>query len=135
MTRRDEINAAIGSLRNCAVPPWVSVVPVRMMEAWLLNDEPAIRAAAGNPRGRGRLNLPGGRDIEGLPDPKALLHQALVDASGLGQRRRRALNPRQLVYRVAELIDDFAPLDSLPAFARFSEDLRATIEQSGLADA
>jgi hypothetical protein len=130
--RREEIAQACGALIDCAVPPWVAVVPVRMMEAWLLNNENAIREAAGNPRGRRELNLPTGREIEGVADPKALLHRAIVEASGLGHRRRRSLNPRQLVYRVAELIDDFAPLDRLPAFVRFNTELRGIVEQTHL---
>jgi len=36
----------------------IPVVPVRMMEAWLLIDESAIRSAAGNPNGTENLSLP-----------------------------------------------------------------------------
>ena len=38
--------------------PIVRVIPVRMMEAWLLTDEGAIRSAAGNPNGTDPLNVP-----------------------------------------------------------------------------
>jgi hypothetical protein len=38
--------------------PVVCVVPVRMMEAWLLIDEMAIRRVAGNPNGRIPIELP-----------------------------------------------------------------------------
>jgi len=38
--------------------PRVPVVPVRMQEAWLLIDEPALRRAAGNPHGGVSLAMP-----------------------------------------------------------------------------
>jgi len=133
--RLHEIREAVDTLRDeVEVPPHVCVVPVRMTEAWLLQSEFAIRSAADNPNGRNALNLPPVRSIETLTDPKAVLYQLLVEASGLGQRRRRALNPRQLVYRIAELIDDFSALDQLPAFTRFNSELSRVFEQPDQAD-
>ncbi|MGH9764618.1 MAG: hypothetical protein ACREDR_41175 [Blastocatellia bacterium] len=46
-SRVAEINTAIQDIRG--LPDSIRVVPVRMQEAWLLFDEPAIRSAAGNP--------------------------------------------------------------------------------------
>jgi len=67
-TRRDEIRKAVEiATPNQATVP---VVPVRMTEAWLLIDEPAIRSAAGNPRGTMALDLPKLGAIEGTADPK-----------------------------------------------------------------
>ena len=40
------------------VEPAVAVAPVRMMKAWMLFDEVAIRKASGNPTGKSDLNLP-----------------------------------------------------------------------------
>jgi hypothetical protein len=58
----------------------IPVVPVRMTEAWLLPYDVAIRNAAGNPNGTMRLNLPNIRRLEDLPDPKNVLHDALIAA-------------------------------------------------------
>lgn len=125
--RRQEIARA---LRRARVrEPAVAVVPVRMLEAWLLFDEPALRRAAGNPNGRIRLDLPALDRIEALPDAKAVLREALQAASGLRGRRRRRLGLSQRAYRISQLIDDFSPLLSLPAFATFSDDLRQTLIQ------
>src|SRR5438067_10442591 len=44
--------------------PVVAVVPVRMLEAWLLCDELALRRAAGNPNGRQPLELPPANQLE-----------------------------------------------------------------------
>jgi hypothetical protein len=59
-TRRREIESAIRSLDSA--PRWIAVIPVRMMEAWLLIDERALRTAAGNPNGGEPLDLPRPRD-------------------------------------------------------------------------
>ena len=48
-----------------------------MTESWLLFNEPALRRAADNPLGRTMLELPRARDVEAIPDPKALLHRLL----------------------------------------------------------
>jgi hypothetical protein len=87
-----------------------------MTEAWLLFDERAVRFASGNPYGHAPLELPV-KSPEKVADPKAMLHDALRAASGLKGRRLRSLNVSQTVYRVAEYIDDFSPLQTVPAFA------------------
>lgn len=112
--RFSEIARAAAGVDGRIVP----VVPVRMTEAWLLFDEAAIRRAAGNPNGRVSLELPRIEDLERLPDPKRTLRQCLLTASELNRRRRDRLarDLPQRILRVADLIDDFAPLDTLPAF-------------------
>lgn len=125
--RREEISRALRQAR--IAEPAVAVVPVRMLEAWLLFDESALRQAAGNPNGRSRLALPPPDGVEAVPDPKIILRQALQEASGLGGRRRRRLGLSQRSYRISQLIEDFSPLFSLPAFASLSEDLRRVLIQ------
>ena len=85
-SRREEIAHALRFTDVAHIP----VVPVRMTEAWLLADETAIRSAAGNPNGMENLNLPELRRLEDLNDPKKVLHDALIVASGLNARRRIA---------------------------------------------
>ncbi len=107
--------------------PYVAVVPVRMTEAWLLFDEAAIRRAAGNPSGRDPIAMPPLARMDSIPDPKSLLHDLLLSASGLSSRRLGAFKVAQAVHRVAELIDDFAPLRVLPTFAALEADVRIAI--------
>jgi len=102
-----------------------------MQEAWLLFDEVALREAAGNPRGRQPLELPRLRDVEQLPDPKADLHRLLWTAQGEHIRRRRRVTPAALAHRVAELIEDFAPLRAIEAFAALEHELADVIEAHG----
>ena len=112
--------AAGGAIQVLHIP----VVPVRMTEAWLLADERAIRAASGNPNGNAELGLPDVRRLEELPDPKATLFEALRRASGLNAQRRSKFRARDRVRRIPDYIDDYSPLDVLPAFAALQTDIR-----------
>jgi len=97
-----------------------------MLEAWLLFDRAAIRRAAGNPNGAMPLELPELSRVEELPDPKAVLHSLLQEASGL--KGRRLNNLRVPVRRVAALIDGFAPLRRLSAFQRLEKDVQVFVQ-------
>lgn len=107
--------------------PHVAVVPVRMQEAWLLHDEPALRRAAGRPSGREPLGLPSLKQVEGLPDPKGILHEALRRANGARGRRAKRFSPDRAAYRLADLVTDWSPLRALPAFRRLEDDTRAAL--------
>jgi hypothetical protein len=126
--RRDEILKAFKGVAYGALPV-VCVVPVRMTEAWLLFDESAIRMAAGNPDGRVNLALPRLERCEEIPDPKALLHEALRTASELTGRRRKKFRPDVQVHRLADLVDDYSPLRRLPAFRALEGDLQAAVQR------
>jgi len=121
--RRQQVEAAVDDGRQ------VPVIPVRMSEAWLLHEETAIRRASGNPIGRTSLELPQPKDVEALVDPKQALFDALMKASELSGRRLKQLKRRrsQMRWRVAELINDYAPLVGVPAFDRLIEDVRTAL--------
>lgn len=121
--RRAEIPGADGRV--------VRVVPVRMTEAWLLCDETAIRRAAGNPHGRERLGLPDPRRLERLADPKGELERVTLAASGLSGRKRKRMQRDEAAFaeRVASLTEDFSPLDVLPAFRAFRQELDARLRE------
>ncbi len=93
-----------------------------MTEAWLLFDEMAIREASGCPNGKMPLELPALKKAESLPDPKEILHEAMRRASGLVGRRLKAFSPD--IRRLADLIDDFSPLRTLPSFKAFEGSLK-----------
>ena len=103
-----------------------------MTEAWLLFDELAVQRAAGNPNGRALLSIPV-RDPEAIADPKEHLRDALRQASGLSGRRLRNFSTSAAVHRVAEYVDDFTPLESLPAFQRLMNDLKSILRGRGWA--
>lgn len=114
-----------GAMSGIAVPH-VAVVPIRMLEAWLLHDERVIRRASGNGAGREDLLLPRLKDLELEADPKERLRQALLTASGLGPHRRqkRAKELSKQIRLVGAWIEDYSPLLALPAFSAFIVDLK-----------
>jgi len=126
-----EINEAVQTARNnnyiSSTFPVVPIVPVRMLEAWLLFDLNAIRMAAGNPNGTQSLALPSLSNLENIPDPKGSLHKMLRDASELHGRRLRRFNSDSALLRIPELIDDFGQLRKLTAFQKLEDDIRQTI--------
>lgn len=128
--RRDEILSAVPT-HQLHVP----VVPVKMQEAWLLIDEHAIRQAAGRPTASDPLGLPKISALEGLADPKRVLHTALRAASGATGRRLRQFKPHKVAHRVAMLVLDWSPLRALPAFQALETDTQAALESRALKEA
>ncbi len=73
---------------SSVVPPAVCVVPVRMLEAWLLFDEPALRRAAGNPHGQQPLKLPPSPSLRNYPIRKpscTLFSKKRADSKVVGE--------------------------------------------------
>lgn len=103
--------------------PTISVIPVRMQEAWLLHEEQAIRNASGNKAGKMPLDLPPLRTVEQIPDPKKTLFGLLKTASGLSGRRLQNFRPQAFVHRVADFIEDFEPLRKLWAFQSLEREI------------
>ena len=120
--RHLEIRRAVDRLAEAGFAiPAVAVVPVRMLEAWLLLDENAIRHAAGNPNGKQPLDLPAPQRLEERPDPKNDLHQALRQACGLRGRRLKKFNVSRAFWRITDYQQDFTALGQLPAFGQLEE--------------
>jgi hypothetical protein len=115
-----EINASCSKLSGQRL---VSVVPVRMTEAWLLVAPDAILKSVGNKDSNFPLNLPDIKRIESC-DAKTLLDAALNTAVNLNSRRRRRFRPEEYRTRVAELLTSVEPLRRLPSFLRLEADLR-----------
>ncbi len=124
--RKAEINRALDNI-GLENPPAVCVVPVRMMEAWLLIDEAALRLAAGNPNGQSPLAVPIMANLEGIPNPKQMLFTLLKNASELSGRRLKKLDVKRNAGRVAEYINDFAQLRNLPAFRALAADIEEAV--------
>lgn len=122
--RINEIEEALKQLEQSFDETVICVIPVRMTEAWLLFDEVAIRNAASNPKRNNLLKLPDLKKLESEPDPKNLLYNLLREASGLSSRRLKKFRPHDRVQRIAELIDDFSPLQALSAFQVLERDIQ-----------
>ncbi len=127
--RIKEIENALEQIK--VIPPPICVIPVQMLEAWLLFDIDAVRVAAGNPHGRVHLKLPPLKQVESLPNPKSQLYELLKQASELTGRRLKKFNPQERIHRLAELIDDFSSLRVLSAFQALEFDINNLIDQQG----
>ena len=129
-SRELEVQEALAELGKSRKPVSAAlcVIPVKMTEAWFLFDVLAIRNAAGNPNGTGDLNLPKVQVVEKLSDPKALLHDALKNASGRTGRHLKTFNVYESYQRLGSTIRDFSPLRQLEAFRAFESNLLSVIE-------
>lgn len=119
LERTDEIKHEANGIDE----PYVPAIPVRMIEAWLLLDEDAIRRAANNPNGTSALDIPTHHQWEKLPDPKETLFTLLRTATGLNNRRLNKFNVYEARIRLSKLIQNFEQLRSLEAFQIFEEQL------------
>lgn len=102
----------------------VPVIPVRMSEAWLLVNGPAIARAAG--ASSSIVTVPKTSTIENISDPKRHLDNLILEAAGNPSGRRRKIFKRSMVNRrvsVASIITDYSPLEDLHAFRCFQQSL------------
>ena len=120
--RESEIDTVVHELSvHYAIP----VIPVKMLETWLLIDENAIRRAAGNPSGTVPLSIPRVNRLENIADPKTQLLRTLRIASELTGRRLKKFNVYQARRRVAEEIESFKALLDLSSFQKLSHHISA----------
>lgn len=126
--RQEVVEAAAARAPGVLLVP---VVPVHMTETWLLLDEAMIRQVAGNPRGRGDLDLRTPRTAEDETSSKALLKAALAAASETTGRRHRTAAKRfpQHRHQLLENLDRTGPVNQLPAFQRLVRDVETVAEQ------
>lgn len=123
----------ISSAADTVMPgiPHVPVIPVRMTEAWLLLDEAEIRWVAGAPKDKVPLDLPKPAKVESVPDPKALLREALARASGLSGRKLKTFSKRFDQHRaqLLERIDPDGPIRTVQSWRDFNADLIAGLNR------
>jgi hypothetical protein len=97
--------------------PVLGVIPVRETEAWALADSTALARMLGRSGAGDRLGLPGGAELERLPDPKAVLRRLF--------ERQGRWSPQHLA-RLGELTS-LERLRELPSFRRWEDDLAEAI--------
>lgn len=117
--RLDEIVAAVGTSHN----QFITIIPVRMTEAWLFSDETAIRSAAANQAGKIDLKLPAKKSWESMPDPKQFLFDVLELASEKSGRALSKFKPQRQRHLVAQRSGDFSALRGLASFDFFESQL------------
>ncbi len=122
--RKSQVRKEIG---DEAFGQCICIVPIKMMETWLLIETDAIKKASGNRNNKQDLGLPSLSKLEKIPQPKDLLNEILKSASGLKGRNLDKFNPHKAIHLVAEYILDFSLLRELVAFQVFEADLISTV--------
>lgn len=125
--RKDEI---ITTLKNFKLNSIVCIIPVKMMETWLLIDPEAIKKASGNRKYSGNIDLPDIHRLEQESQPKRKLHDLLKQVSGLKGRNLQKFNIDRAVHLVAENITDYSALRKLKAFQVFEFDVKAVMKNN-----
>ncbi len=116
------------SIEVDCVEKTICIIPVKMMESWLLIDAKAIKKAAGNRNYKEKINLPAIKNIEKIQQPKQQLHDLLKEVSGLKGRNLDRFNVNKAVHLVAENIEDFSQLRNLNAFQSFECQLKKVVD-------
>ena len=124
--RKKEIEAKVDAIFKDKV---VCIIPIKLMEAWLLFDEEAIKKAAGNRNYPMAITLPSIAKLEGIQQPKEMLHTTLKEVSGTKSRNLKNFNVGAAVHRVGENIEDYSPLRSLVAFKEFEQDTLTAVSK------
>jgi Domain of unknown function (DUF4276) len=128
-SRKNEILKFFQKINTTFSEKFVPVVPVRMMETWLLIDEDAIKKAAGNRNYAPKIDLPKSKNLESISEPKDYLHDLLKKVSGLKGRRLENLKVSQTVHIIADSIEDYSQLRELQAFKQLENDVKKVLKE------
>ena len=103
-------------------PNLVAVVPVRMTEAWMLADKPALKRQIDTTLSDADLDI--NRLPERIADPKACIKEAIrLSLAHRTKRHRHGLSINDL-YEPMGVNTDLAQLASLPSYQKFQEAVR-----------
>lgn len=107
----------------------IPVIPVQMVEAWLLADADALRAVLGTAANSDALPIPtSATQIEGMANPKERLSEIVRLAYAHRTRRRRRFDVGELFQPLGEQIR-LEQLGRLPAYQTFVADLTYALIQ------
>ena len=127
--RYTEISTQVSSLSTAK--PYVAIVPVQELEAWLLVDEASIRSISENPLGTASLNLPKIKNIEKLSNPKEKLYEALALASEKSGRHldkfKQSLPKKRTI--LIERMKTTGAIQQLQSWTRMKNDIQLEISK------
>ena len=107
----------------------VPVIPVRMIEAWMLADCDVLRNVLGTNLSPQDLGLPARATlVEAITHPKEVLNEIVRKLNAVRSRRRPAINLNTKYEALARQID-LNKLLEVPAYKEFVNDLAKTLEE------
>jgi len=99
-----------------------AIVPVQMIEAWMLCDKGLLKAEIGTNKSDIELGLH--KDPEIYPDPKQIIEDAIrIARQGITKRRRRNLTTSELYLPIGQKAA-LSELERLPSYRKFKEEIR-----------
>lgn len=104
----------------------IPVVPVRMLETWLLADEEAIKRVAGNSSYPGKIScIPNVRSLENLAAAKQVLLDALCEASQVQGGRLAKFKKcfSEMRARLTFDLDPEGPVGQLSSYQNFRQQI------------
>lgn len=128
--REQEIIDACSDLHLTAVI--VPVVPVKMLEAWLLADQDKIKMVGGGRGYRGNIEgVPSIAALENVRDAKSVLLSALCEVSGASGGRLRDFKKRfpEMRARLTYDLDPDGPVNGLDSYRRFRQAVAQVAQQ------
>lgn len=99
------------------------IIPVRMIEAWMLADKELLKSEIGTTQSDNELGI--NRDPETIADPKQVIEEAIRIATEHLPKRRQRLSISDLYAIIGDKID-LGRLSLLNSYQRFQEEVRNT---------
>lgn len=110
----------------------IPIIPITMIETWLLTDQDAIKLVAGKKGAKDPIKcIPSLQNLEGVRDSKNLLLEALCEASaaeGGKLRKFKKLFPEMRARLLFEL-NPAGQVNKLSSYASFREKIRTFAKQ------
>ncbi|TSP10871.1 hypothetical protein [Cupriavidus campinensis] len=100
----------------------VPIIPVTMLETWLLADQKIIKRVAGNVAHKGDIPcIPSLARLEGVVDAKQILLEALCHVSNTQGARLKRFKARypEMRARLTFDLDPLGPVGHLPSYQKF----------------
>lgn len=99
-----------------------AIVPVQMIEAWMLADKELLKKEIGTNKTDNELGI--NHNPENIADPKFAIENAIrIARQELTKKRRKNLSISELYLPIGQKIT-FEKLDTLPSFLKFKEAIR-----------
>lgn len=99
----------------------VPIIPVRMIEAWMLADTDLLKSEMGTDKSNNVLGID--RNPESIADPKNVIEQAIKIATEDKPKRRQRLSISDLYSIVGDTIG-IAALERLESYRKFQDEVR-----------
>lgn len=102
------------------------IIPVRMIEAWMLADIRLLKEEMGTDKSDQELGI--ARNPETIADPKSVIEQAIRIATADKPKRRQRLSISDLYFIIGDKIK-LSELERLDSYRKFQDEVRETLRK------